>query len=398
MLRRVTILGATGSIGKSTLDVIARHPGRFEAFALTANDKAHDLARLCLQFKPRFACLANVQAASELAGLLRSYGVSTEVIAGPEGLDYLASHPDVDSVMAAIVGAAGLKATLSAANSGKRILLANKEALVMAGPLFMSAVRENNATLLPIDSEHNAIFQCLPASAPGRLEALGVRRIVLTASGGPFRSRALSDLGAVTPDEACAHPNWTMGRKISVDSATMMNKALEVIEAHWLFGARADQISVVIHPQSVIHSMVEFADGSVIAQLGNPDMRTPIAQALAYPDRIESGVKSLDFSSVGALVFEKPDLARFPAVRLAYEVLGKGTSASAVFNAANEVAVSAFLSNRLPFLGITRVIEETLAEVPLTNATSLEDVVVADQLGRACAAAIVEGHVHWKAA
>lgn len=389
-MRRVTILGATGSIGRSTLDVIARHPDRFEAFALTANEKIEDLAQLCRQFRPRYACVADVRAIPAFKELVRQAAIETEVLGGAEGLEYVASHPDTDSVMAAIVGAAGLKATLAAARSGKRILLANKEALVMAGPIFMETVRENQATLLPIDSEHNAIFQCLPVSAPGRLGDHGVRRILLTGSGGPFRTKRLADLRAVTPEEACAHPNWSMGRKISVDSATMMNKALEIIEAHWLFGASADQIKVIIHPQSVVHSMVEYADGSVLAQLGNPDMRTPIAQGLAFPERIDAGVKSLDFAVLGTLAFEEPDLSRFPALRLANEVLKQGNSASAVFNAANEMAVAAFLCRRLPFLRITEVIEETLAEVPLSPTLRLEDVLVADQLARACAARIIE--------
>jgi 1-deoxy-D-xylulose-5-phosphate reductoisomerase len=291
--------------------------------------------------------------------------------------------------MAAIVGAAGLAPTLAAARAGKRILLANKEALVMAGPIFMGAVRERGAQLLPIDSEHNAIFQCLPPYAASGLEACGVRRILLTGSGGPFRTHALADLAHVTPAEACAHPTWSMGRKISVDSATMMNKALEIIEAHWLFGAPASRIQVVVHPQSVVHSMVEYADGSVIAQLGHPDMRTPIAQALAYPDRIDAGVASLDLARLGTLTFEAPDFDRFRALALAYEVLAAGGTAPTVFNAANEIAVAAFLRGELPFVRITDVIESALALVPQAAATTIEHVLDADRRARSAAAASV---------
>jgi len=389
MTHKVTILGATGSIGRSTLDVIARHPDRFEAFALTANERIDDLARLCAEFRPRFACVSDPMLHVRFKQLIKEAGVKTEVLSGPEGLLDVASHPEVDQVMAAIVGAAGLRATLSAAKAGKKILLANKEALVMTGPLFMNAVKDGKTTLLPIDSEHNAIFQCLPANAPGQLGRHGVRRIMLTASGGPFRTRARADLGSVTPEEACAHPNWSMGPKISVDSATMMNKALEIIEAHWLFGAATNQLQVVIHPQSVVHSMVEYADGSVLAQLGNPDMRTPIAHGLAYPERIDSGVKSLNLPSLGSLTFEEPDLDRFPALRLAYAVIAQGNSASAVFNAANEVAVAAFLNHQLPFTAITDVVEETLAEVPLMPSDDLDGVLMADALARTCAGTLV---------
>jgi 1-deoxy-D-xylulose-5-phosphate reductoisomerase len=315
--------------------------------------------------------------------------VETKVAAGEQGLAELASRAEVDSVIAAIVGAAGLRATLAAAEAGKKLLLANKESLVCAGPLFMETVRRHGATLLPVDSEHNAVFQCLPPFASGGLERKGIRRIVLTASGGPFRRRARADLQRVTPDEACAHPNWSMGRKISVDSATMMNKGLEVIEAHWLFGASAEQIEVLIHPQSVIHSMVEYADGSVIAQLGNPDMRTPIAQALAFPDRIDAGVAPLDLARIGQLGFEQPDLDRFPALRLAYQALRAGGSAPAILNAANEVAVAAFLERRLPFLRMTAVIEETLGSTAVTPLATLEDVFTADSAARARAGQIV---------
>ncbi len=389
MLKRIAILGATGSIGSSTLDVIAQHPGRYEVVALTAHSRVSELVALCERFRPQFACVSDPSRYSEFKALMRSAAPDTEVLVGPEGLEQVASEPSVDAVMAAIVGAAGLKATFAAAQAGKTILLANKEALVMAGSVFMDAVHENSATLLPIDSEHNAVFQCLPERFSGTIEGLGVRRIILTASGGPFRTRTLAELRHITPDQACAHPNWSMGRKISVDSATMMNKALEVIEAHWLFGAAAEQISVVIHPESIVHSMVEYLDGSVISQMGNPDMRTPIAQALAYPDRIASGVPSLKLPSIGTLTFEEPDFSRFPALRLAYATLSQGNSASAVFNAANEIAVAAFLEEKLPFLAITDVIEETLDEVPLTPTTRIEDVFFADQLARSCAASLV---------
>jgi 1-deoxy-D-xylulose-5-phosphate reductoisomerase len=390
MAHKITILGATGSIGRSTLDVIARHPERFEVFALTANERIEELARLCATFSPRFACVSDPGHHARFKQLISGVGVKTEVLSGPEGLVEVASHPEVDQVMAAIVGAAGLRATLAAAKAGKKILLANKEALVMTGPLFMNAVRDGGATLLPIDSEHNAVFQCLPAGASGQLGRHGVRRIMLTASGGPFRTKTRAELGRVTPEEACAHPNWSMGPKISVDSATMMNKALEVIEAHWLFGATADQLHVVIHPQSVVHSMVEYADGSVLAQLGNPDMRTPIAYGLAYPERIDSGVKSLSLPSIGSLSFEEPDFGRFPALRLAYEVIAQGNSASAVFNAANEVAVDAFLKQQLSFTSITDVVEETLAEVALLPSLDLDGVLMADKLARNCASALIQ--------
>jgi 1-deoxy-D-xylulose-5-phosphate reductoisomerase len=387
--QNVAILGATGSIGASALDVIARHPDRFRAYALTANRRVDELVRLCAKHRPAWAGIADARLAPDLERRLREAGVATRVAAGDQGLAELAARPETDSVIAAIVGAAGLRATLAAAEAGKKLLLANKEALVCAGPLFMDTVRRHGATLLPVDSEHNAVFQCLPAFASGALAEKGVRRIVLTASGGPFRRRARSDLQRVTPDEACAHPNWSMGRKISVDSATMMNKGLEVIEAHWLFGAHAEQISVLIHPQSVVHSMVEYADGSVIAQLGNPDMRTPIAQALAFPERIDAGVGSLDLASIGQLGFEEPDLDRFPALRLAYQALRAGGTAPAILNAANEIAVAAFLERRLSFLGMTAVIEETLGSTAATPLATLRDVLDADSAARTHAAQIV---------
>jgi 1-deoxy-D-xylulose-5-phosphate reductoisomerase len=381
----VAVLGATGSIGRSTLDVIARHPDRFRVFALTANSQADSLFDLCLAHRPRVAVLGDARQASALRARLAASGVSTEVLGGEAGLVSVAEGPEVDAVMAAIVGAAGLAPTLAAARAGKKVLLANKEALVMAGPIFMAAVRARGARLLPIDSEHNAIFQCLPPGAAAGLAACGVRRILLTGSGGPFRTRSLADLAAVTPDEACAHPTWNMGRKISVDSATMMNKALEIIEAHWLFDAPAERIEVVVHPQSVVHSMVEYADGSVIAQLGHPDMRTPIAQALAHPERIDAGVGALDLARIGGLTFEAPDFARFRALALAYEVLAAGGTAPAVFNAANEVAVTAFLARDLSFNRITDVIETALARVAAGPVRSLDDVLEADRSARAAA-------------
>ena len=385
----VAILGATGSIGRSTLDVIARHPARFRAFALTANSQVDELFDLCLVYRPRVAVLAEEGSAATLRIRLAAAGVPIEVLAGGVGLVAAVERPEVDAVMAAIVGAAGLAPTLAAARAGKKILLANKEALVMAGPIFMGAVRERGAQLLPIDSEHNAIFQCLPLRAAEGLEACGVRRILLTGSGGPFRTRPLADLAHVTPAEACAHPTWNMGRKISVDSATMMNKALEIIEAHWLFAAPPSRIEVVVHPQSVVHSMVEYADGSVIAQLGHPDMRTPIAQALAHPDRIEAGVASLDLARLGALTFEAPDFRRFRALALAYEVLAAGGTAPAIFNAANEIAVAAFLHGELPFVRITDVIESALSRVAAAAANSIDDVLEADRRARSAAATSV---------
>jgi len=386
-IQNVAILGATGSIGRSTLDVIARHPDRFRAFALTAHTQAGELFDLALRHRPRFAVLGDEMQARELRTRLAAAGAAVEVLTGSDALAAVAAHPEVDAVMAAIVGAAGLVPTLAAARAAKRILLANKEALVMAAPVFMAAVREAGATLLPIDSEHNAVFQCLPQGRGGSLAARGIRKIVLTGSGGPFRSRPLADLASVTPDQACAHPTWNMGRKISVDSATMMNKALEIIEAAWLFGAAPDEIEVLVHPQSVVHSMVAYADGSVIAQLGNPDMRTPIAQALAHPERIDAGVSALDLARIGGLTFEMPDFARFRALALAYEVLAAGGTAPAVFNAANEVAVTAFLARDLAFNRITDVIEASLARVRAGPVRSLDDVLEADRAARAAARA-----------
>lgn len=383
--RSITLLGATGSIGASTLDVIARHADRFAVAALAANRQWRPLFELVARFRPQYAALLDPGAARELAEAVRREGLATRVLSGPEGLCEVASLPDVDTVVAAIVGAAGLAPTLSAARAGKRILLANKETLVLSGAVFIAAVRESGATLLPIDSEHNAIFQCLPPDYAGVPEERGVRRILLTASGGPFRVTPIGDLAGVTPDQACAHPRWRMGRKISVDSATMMNKGLEVIEAHWLFGARREQIEVVIHPESVVHSLVEYVDGSVLAQLGNPDMRTPIAQALAWPERVATGVSPLDLAQIGALNFTAPDPARFPCLDLACAALVAGGSAPATLNAANEVAVAAFLESAIGFLDIAGVCAEALARLPARPVASLDDALEADRAGRALA-------------
>ena len=382
---KLTILGATGSIGVSTLDVVARHPERFEVVALTGHRQVEVLAEQCRRFLPAYAVVGSAEDALRLARMLRDAGLATEVLHGAEALVQVASLPEVDAVMAAIVGAAGLSPTLAAARAGKRVLLANKEALVMAGAVFMSEARQAGALLLPIDSEHNAVFQSMPHNYAGDMARGAVRRILLTASGGPFRNTPLAALTEVTPEQAVAHPNWVMGRKISVDSATMMNKGLEVIEAHWLFNAPADSIEVVIHPQSVIHSLVDYADGSVLAQLGNPDMRTPIAHALAWPERIDSGVAPLDLFAVAQLNFERPDLARFPCLDLAYRALRAEGNAAAVLNAANEVAVTAFLDRRLPFLGIPELIAATLDAVPQAAVPDLAAVLEADRQGRAAA-------------
>jgi len=390
-MQRITILGATGSIGVSTLDVIARHPERYSVYALTAHSRVEELAAQCIQFRPARAVVGSAAAAGQLGALLRAAGCRTEVEWGEAALCAVSAAAETDAVMAAIVGAAGLAPTLAAARAGKKVMLANKEALVMSGQLFMDAVAESGAALLPIDSEHNAIFQCLPQGY-GRLPgAAGVTRILLTASGGPFLKRDVATLENVTPDEACKHPKWVMGRKISVDSATMMNKGLEVIEAHWLFGAPAEQIEVVIHPQSVIHSMVSYNDGSVLAELGNPDMRTPIAHALAYPERIASGVAQLDLTAIGTLQFEKPDFNRFPCLALAFEALRAGGTAPALLNAANEVAVQAFLDGRIGFRRIDRVIAQVMDELPHGAASSIEAVMAQDALARAAAERIISG-------
>ncbi len=388
----LTILGATGTIGVNTLDIVRRHPGRFEVVALTAARQVERLFEQCLEFRPKLAVLADPAQAASLQRRLRDHGVSTEVAAGPEACVAAAAHPDASVVMAAIVGAAGLMPTLEAARHGKRVLLANKEALVMTGGLFIGELRRHGASLVPIDSEHNAIFQCLPRDFAGDLAASGVRRLLLTASGGPFRSRSPASVADVTPEEACRHPNWVMGRKISVDSATMMNKALEVIEAHWLFGAAPSEIEVLVHPQSVVHSMVEYRDGSVLAQLGQPDMRTPIAYGLGFPSRIDAGVEFLDLLKTGRLEFEAPDPQRFPCLPLAWAALAAGGTASAVLNAANEVAVEAFLERRLRFGDIARVIETVLAQPLPGDAGSVAGVLDADAAARRAAVAAVGRH------
>ena len=378
----VTILGSTGTIGVNTLDVIARHPEKFRVVALTGHTQIDRLFEQCQKFNPEYAVVLDASAAGELQQKLRQEGIKTEVLYGVEAMEMVASLPHVDSVMAAIVGAAGLRPALAAARSGKRIMLANKETLVMSGAIFMDAVKQHGATLLPIDSEHNAIFQAMPRNFSGNLSESGIKRILLTASGGPFRTVPLSELENVTPQQACAHPNWVMGRKISVDSATMMNKGLEVIEAHWLFNAPADLIQVVIHPQSVIHSLVEYVDGSVLAQLGNPDMRTPIAYALGFPERIDAGVGSLDLFKIGQLDFEEPDFARFPCLSLAFQALRSGGTAPAILNAANEVAVEAFLDRRMPFKAIPAMIEFVLENISSQPVVVLEDVIHADHSAR----------------
>ena len=382
-MKRIAILGSTGSIGVSTLDVIARHPERFEVVALCARSNAQKLVEQCIRFSPRYAVMIEPAAARQVRDRLRAANVGTEVLSSPGDIERMAALPEVDMVMAAIVGAVGLPAVLAAACAGKTILLANKEALVMSGPLFISAVRESGATLLPIDSEHNAVFQALPRGFERGLELAGVRKIILTASGGPFRTMPVEKLRDVTPDQACAHPNWVMGRKISVDSATMMNKALEVIEARWLFDALPAQIDVLVHPQSIVHSMVEYRDGSVIAQLGNPDMRTPIACALAYPERIDAGVAPLNLTTVGRLDFEAVDDTRFPCVKLAYQALRQGGTAATVLNAANEIAVEAFLERRVAFTAIAEIVERVLDSTPLDEMNTLDDVYHADSLARA---------------
>ena len=385
------ILGATGSIGCSTLDVVAQHPDRFRVVALTAHRQLDRLLSQCLRFHPDVAVVGDAGAARRLQDALDAARISTQVWHGEDGLIRAAALPQADVTMAAIVGAAGLMPTLSAVRAGKTVLLANKESLVMGGALFMGEVQRHGARLIPIDSEHNAIFQCLPRDfTPGLAEA-GVRRLMLTASGGPFRRMTAADMAAVTPEAACAHPNWVMGRKISVDSATLMNKGLELIEAHWLFGLPPDRIEVVVHPQSVIHSLVEYVDGSVLAQLGHPDMRTPIGHALGWPERLTVDVPPLDLVQIGKLGFEAPDHARFPSLGLAYDALRAGGGASVVLNAANEVAVAAFLDWRLPFIRLPEVIARALAELGGEPAGCWEAVIELDRRTRASCAAWMEG-------
>ncbi len=399
---QVTLLGATGSIGDSTLDVIARHPDRYNIYAITANTSVEVMNTLCEHWQPRYAVMYDAGSASELSDRLQSSNIATEVLSGEAGLLQVVEDTEVDCVVAAIVGAAGLVPTLAAAAAGKRVLLANKEALVMSGKLFMDTVRENNAILMPVDSEHNAVFQCMPDNLTEHHSSVkmanqqansGIERILLTASGGPFRTWSADRLHDVTPEQAVNHPNWDMGKKISVDSATLMNKGLELIEAFWLFDMDIVNIDVVIHPQSVIHSMVTYNDGSVVAQLGNPDMRTPIAHALAWPQRIASGVEPLNIFDVAKLDFEQPDLKRFPCLRLCYEAIEMGGSATTVLNAANEVAVAAFLDEKVGFNDIAKLIEQTLNKANITkDVSSLEGILKADAEARTitneCIAAI----------
>jgi len=389
-LMGVTVLGATGSIGISTLDVLARHRDRYRVVALTAHRQVDRLYEQCLTHRPEYAVMVESSAAQQLAERLKTTAPEITVLDGVAGLEYVSSLPQTDQVMAAIVGAAGLAPTLAAARAGKRVLLANKEALVMSGQLFMDELRQHGAELLPIDSEHNAIFQCMPTGFERGLSNVGVNHILLTASGGPFRKTPLEQLAHVTPEQAVAHPNWSMGRKISVDSATMMNKGLEVIEACWIFNTSPDRIQVVLHPQSVIHSMVQYVDGSVLAQMGNPDMRTPIAHALAWPERMSSGVASLDLFAVARLDFEEPDFARFPCLRLAFEAMRAGGTTPAILNAANEVAVEAFLEHRIGFTTIAELIERTLEQVPSHDAHTLATILADDALARRTAHELIE--------
>ncbi|MGY3876011.1 1-deoxy-D-xylulose-5-phosphate reductoisomerase [Aeromonas enteropelogenes] len=394
-MRNLVILGASGSIGQSTLKVLRHNPGRWQVLALTAARSVDAMLRDCLEFSPRFAVMVDEEAARELASRLKTHGSQTRVMSGPAALCEVAAHPDAHSVMAAIVGAAGLAPTMAAVRAGKRILLANKEALVMSGAFFMEAVREHGAELLPIDSEHNAIFQCLPTAIqrqPGfcDLAAAGICKILLTGSGGPFRYTEVAELAKVTPAQAIAHPNWSMGAKISVDSATMINKGLEYIEARWLFNAAPEQIQVVIHPQSVIHSMVQYKDGSVLAQLGNPDMCTPIAHALAYPNRIPSGVEPLDFFSVGEFSFIRPDYDRYPCLALAINACQKGQAATTALNAANEEAVAAFLAERIGFMDIARINEAVMLALENSAVSSLNDLFALDGAARARAHHLIE--------
>ena len=386
-MKNVTILGSTGTIGLQTLDVIVRHNNDYKVFALSANTNVEKLFEQCVQYKPKYAVMLSEKAALKLQGMLKSYKSKTQVISGMSGLEQISADPEVHIVMAAIVGAAGLKPAMAAALAGKRILLANKETLVMAGSLFMQAVVDGGATLLPIDSEHNAIFQVMPPTqspnlTDNQLDKLGIAQIILTASGGPFRQYTQAQLESVTPELALKHPNWVMGSKITIDSATLMNKGLEVIEAHWLFNAAPSQISVVVHPQSIIHSMVEYVDGSVLAQMGNPDMRTPIAYALAYPNRIASGVARLNLIEIAKLEFEAPDIKRFPCLKLAYDALANGGTASAILNAANEVAVAAFLNKQISFLNIAHLIANTLDAISAQAVSSLEQLIEIDVQAR----------------
>ncbi|GAB4359465.1 MAG: 1-deoxy-D-xylulose-5-phosphate reductoisomerase [Gammaproteobacteria bacterium] len=388
-MKSLVVLGATGSIGKSTLDVVRRHRDRYSLFALTANTAWELLAELCLAHHPEYAVIVDESCGEPLRSRLRQGGCKTEVLTGGKALEEVAGASEVDYVMAAIVGAAGLPATLKAATAGKRVLLANKESLVMAGRLFMEAVKRSGAELLPIDSEHNAVFQCMPQDRLGTINDLGISKILLTASGGPFRETPLKELAEVTPERAVAHPNWEMGKKISVDSATMMNKGLEVIEAKWLFDADPDRIEVFIHPQSIVHSLVQYSDGSVLAQLGNPDMRTPIAHALGWPERIASGVEPLDLLAVEKLTFSAPDDSRFPCLRLAYQALALSDASSIVLNAANEVAVDAFLKRRIRFTQIAETVERVLNEAAVGSVRELGEILEIDHHARVLAESVL---------
>lgn len=391
-MQTVTILGATGSIGCSTLDVINRHPDKYRVFAITGHQQVERLLEQAQQCAARYVVLACDSQYVKACELARQMQLASEILCGPQALEDVASAPEVDAVMAAIVGAAGLIPTLAAVRAGKRVLLANKEALVMSGALFMETARQSQATILPIDSEHNAIFQCLPASFEyGQLPESGINSILLTGSGGAFRTRPLDSFASITVDEACSHPNWSMGRKITVDSATMMNKGLEFIEACWLFGARADQIQVVLHPQSTIHSMVQYVDGSVIAQLGNPDMRTPIAYGLAYPERIDAGVAPLDFAQLADLTFSTPCPQRYPNLQLAIDACKEGQAATTRLNAANEEAVAAFLNEQIRFCDIARVNEQTLQQMEPISVSTLQQILEQDRLARATAQAVIRG-------
>jgi len=382
MATGITILGSTGSIGESTLDVLRLHPDKFSVVALTAHKNAASLYQQCIEFRPRYAVLSDPKGQHDLQERLAKECPGTELLTGVDGLELVAGVPEAQFVMAAIVGAAGLLPALAAVKAGKRLLLANKEALVISGALFLDEAERSGAEILPIDSEHNAIFQCLPTGFSRGLNRIGVRRILLTASGGPFRKTPLDQLAKVLPEQACAHPNWEMGRKISVDSATMMNKGLEVIEACFMFGAVPQDVQVVLHPQSVIHSLVEYTDGSMLAQLGNPDMRTPIAHALSWPDRIESGVVSLDLFAVARLDFEPPDMQRFPCLGLAFQAMDTGGSCPAIMNAANEEAVAAFLNGNLAFTGIPKLIESVMTKVPAVETGELDEILDIDREAR----------------
>ena len=391
-MQQVSILGSTGTIGQQTLDVIARHANQYQVFALAANSNVDALLQQCLQFQPAFAVLLDEKSALDLRSKLKTYNSKTQVLSGMKGLEQVSSDPIVDIVMAAIVGAAGLKPAMAAAHAGKRILLANKETLVMAGSLFMDAVKKGGATLLPIDSEHNAIFQVMPSQhlqhlADGQTSNMGIKKIILTASGGPFRKFTETELANATLEQALKHPNWVMGAKITIDSASLMNKGLEVIEAHWLFNAKPSQIEVVVHPQSIIHSMVEYIDGSILAQMGNPDMRTPIAYALGYPKRIASGVASLNLLEIAKLEFEAPDVKRFPCLQLAFDALAAGGTAPALLNAANEVAVELFLNKRISFNSMPTLIADTLQASKIEPVSSLEQLLEADTQARSFARA-----------